>query len=667
MSSVAHGKNQANRDRQAGYEKSTNSNDGRLHHVPNHDRKSSYGRSLGEIDRSPSTSTNISSDCQTPQISVTPTGSPPSSPQIGSSTTGSSEGYRRTVSDSFEDGARLIHLYVPLPLHADLSNPELALSPDDSEILIAIRNVFAFLVGRPLIATPRHPSVFAIFLRIADFLHRYEFTNLDGSTLGEEPTTNFERYLEDFKLADIRNSREKIIEAIVLGERMRCLELYNEGFVHGVGRYDEIDQLQSPKFHLITEATHQRMERATLDLSARLKTVHTRLEGFEFPSLFSGIAQSTTSTESKMVRFKAWKLAYMSMRKHVMSFYAHRYGAWPPKARSKKNDFEESGLNRVLLLELYQDFSNLYDVLVDRNTFTTRTSQLESVESPTEVDAQASAPALRRVLGEFDHSLPPVQPPIPFDTPQLPSLAKTRRDYNSLAFKAQIKERSKPLQNDEINMALMQSYNRDSIKSTPFLEAFMSYERKMANGKSIDEIMDLRNGQWIFMYAVLQSLPLVVIDAPNIKYTDGVEYFLCEVPKGGAPWCQDDNRKMGWYGIAGGTGVVSLPAELVEHGVEGIYRRSHCWTAAEKWIGASDLDLLLEPDENANGGSAPPMPQSPDLPGSLSEMPSIKRHRGSMQLGLEALPLPPGVRPTGSRLTPTHNPLASFEDILKKR
>lgn len=597
---------------------------------------------------------------------MTPTGSPPRSPLLGSSANGSSEGDRRTISDIQEEGFREIHLHVPVPLQIDLTDPQSTVTPDDIETLIAIRNLFAFLVRQPLIATPRHPSIFTIFLRIAEFLHRYEFTNFDGSTLGEEPVINFQPYLEDFKLADVRTSREKIIEAIILGERMRSLKLYNEGFVHGVGRYDEILQLQSPKIHLISEITHQRMERATLDLAIRLKTVRSRLEGFEFPSLFSGIAQSTSSTESKMVRFKAWRSGYMSMRKHVISFYTHRYGAWPPKARSKKNAFEESGLNRVLLLELYQDFSNLYDILVNRDALTTRTAELDSVESPMEIDPQASAPALRRVLGEFDHSLPPVQPPIPFDTPQLPSLATTRREYSSLDRKAQIKERSKNLQYDEMNMALMQSYNRDCIKSTSFLEAFMSFERKMAHGKSIDEMMDLRNGQWIFMYAVLQSLPLVVIDAPDVSWTEGVEYFLCEVPKGAAPWCQEDStRKMGWYGIAGGPGVVSLPAELVEHGVEGIYRRSHCWVTAEIWM--NNNAAPAEPDDYINHHSNPQNdPPILGLPDSLSDFPIKRRQRGSVHLGLEALPFPEGVRPSGSKPTATHDPSKSFEDILNQ-
>lgn len=568
------------------------------------------------------------------------------------------------MGNSLDKGAGEIHLYVPLPLQADLTKPEPTLASDDVETLMAIRNTFAFLNGVPLVATSRHSTIFSIFLRISKFLERYEFTNIDGTSFGIDALNKFRPYLEDFMLADVRISREKTIEAIILGECMRFFELYNEGFVHGVGRYDELIKLRSPKFHLITEVTRQRLERAQLDLTARLQTVRTRLKDFEFPSLFSGIANSTTSTESKLVRFKAWRMSFLGMRRHVMSFYRHRYGAWPPNARSKKNSFEESGLNRILLRELYQDFSDLYDVLVNRNALTTRSADLDGEASPIQVDFDDSAPALRRVMGEFDHSSPPVQPPIPFDTPQLPSLATTRRGYQSLDPRQQKKERVKPLSDDEINQALMQSYNRDSVKGTPFLEAFMSFERKQARGKSMDEVMDLRNGQWMFMYAVLQSLPLVVIDAPDVKWTDGVEYFLCEVPKGSVPWCQDDSaRKRSWYGIAGRPGVVSLPAELVEHGVEGIYRRSHCWEVAEKWAGADD-NYGQQPLASPEDLPTPTLQLPPDLPQSRSSSPSRLSKRNSIHLGLEALPIPQGVVPSGAKHSSHHNPQKSFEDIL---
>ena len=594
---------------------------------------------------------------------LSPTPSPPRSPKLETPTEGFSQG-RRTVSDSYGMAVDEIHLHLPLPLHTDIINSESILTPEDVETLIAIRNTFAFLVGQPLVATLQSPSLFDIFLRIADFLQHYQFSNFDGSTLGEESESNFKQYVRDFRLADVRNSREKTIEAIVLGERMKSLQLYSEAFVHGVGKYKDIVQLHSPKFHLISEGTLQRMERATLDLGIRLNRVRNRLNDFEFPSLFSGIAQSTTSTESKIVRFKEWQSAFMSMRKHVMSFYANRYGAWPPSARSKKNSFEESGLNRILLCELYQDFCDLYETLVDRTSLTTRTGELDINGNAGDVDSLASADVLRKVLNEFDQSSPPVQPPVPFDTPQLPSLATVRREFSLLDPKRQKKERSKKLQDDEINQALMQSYNRECIKPTPFLEAFMSYERKVAHGKSIDEIEDLRHGQWIFMYVVLQSLPLVVVDAPNLTWTENVEYFLCEVPKGAPPWYQDDHsRKMGWYGIAGGTGMVSLPAELVEHGVEGIYARSHLWQVAQKWTNYDPVDEFVNDEELFDGLRVPASPASPQYLDSRSGSPR-RTPRDSVNIGLEALPLPAGVTPSGAKRASAYDPSKSFENIL---
>lgn len=613
------------------------------------------------------------------QMALSPIAQSPMELRNCSSRAPSSQGSRE-MSDSFFDLPKMdIHLCLPQPLHADLSDPTRQLPADDIETLVAVRNVFAFLTGKLLVATARYSSMFSIFLRIADIMQRYDFSNLDGSTLGEEAETNFKRFIEDFKLADVRASREKTIEAVVLGERMRSWELYNEGFVHLVGKYDEVLGLKSPKSHLIADITSKRMERATLDLSARMNTVRTRLETFDFPSLFAGIANSTTSTESKVVRFKAWKASFISMRRHVISLYKQRYGAWPPRARSKKNDFEESGLNRILLREVYQDFADLYDILVDRSAITTRSVEVPSHDTLESSDPEEPTPrALRRVMSEYDRSVPPVQPPIPFDTPLLPSLATTRRDFASLDAKKQRKESMKRLRDDEINQALMQSYNRESIKATPFLQAFMSFERRSAHGKSIDEMCDLRNGQWIFMYAVLQSLPLVVIDAPGVRWTKGVEYFLCEVPKGGAPWIQEGhNHGKSWYSIAGGGGVISLPADIVEHGVEGIYRRSHCWEVAQKWAGdAPEGAFAGSPIQQPNdayeygdfgdlGDLEPPPPLLPGSgPPSRSSSPGARSNRDSIHSGLEALPLPAGVVPAQAGPQSQHDPLKSFDQIL---
>ena len=589
-----------------------------------------------------------------------PTLSPTEGP--GPSTQGISK-KSRSVSDHFEELPirRDIHLCLPLPLQVDLTDTKLAPTSGDIETLVTMRNVIAFLAGQPLVATPKQSSVFTMFLKIADVMQRYEFTNLDGSTLGEEAAGNFARIVQTFGLADVRLSREKTIEALILGERMKSWNLYNEGFVHAVGKYDDINGLRSPKFHLISDLTRKRLERANLDLYTRVRNIETKLDDFDFPSLFAGIANSSTSSESKAVHFKDWKGAYMSMRRHIMNLYKHQYGAWPPKAKSKKNDFEESGLNRVLLRELYQDFSDLYDILVDRTSLTTRTADIPSHDPD---DPQEPAPrALRRMLDEYDRSTPPVQPPVPFDTPRLPSLFDTRRGFETLDPKKQKKESVKKLRDDEINKALMQSYNRESMKATPFLEAFMAYERRSAHGKSIEEIADLRYGQWIFMYAVIQALPLVVVDAPGVRWTKGVEYFLCEVPKGSPPWVQESaSQKQSVYRIAGGSAMVTLPADVVEHSVDGIYRRSHCWQLADKWAGLSKMPDVPSQYEADFDELLPPT--MPSAPGSRTASQSPDRQRASMALGLEQMPLPPGMAPSGARPMSVHDPSKSFAAIL---
>lgn len=590
---------------------------------------------------------------------------PPVSPATSrqGSSNRSSSGGGGSINDYFEDAPRKkdIHLCVPLALQTSITTPHTQLTANDIEIMVTIRNIFAFLNGQPLVATARQPTLFSLFLKMADMMHGYEFTNMDGSTLGEEAVMSFKGYIIDFKLADVRVSRERTVEAIVLGEQMKSWDLYNEAFVHAVGKYDEIAKFRSPKLHQISNVTWKRLERANIDLLTRTRTIRTRLDDFDFPSLFAGFANSSTSSESKVVRFKAWKASYMSMRRHVMSFYKQRFGAWPPKARSKKNDFEESGLNRLLLRELYSDFSDLYDVLVDRTSLTTRTADAASEPEPEDPQEPASR-ALRRMLEEYDRSTPPEQPPVPFDTPLLPSLYTTRRGFDRLDPKKQRKECIKKLRDSEINTALMDSYNRSSMRSTSFLEAFFQYERRSARGKTIDDIADLRHGQWIFMYAVLQALPLLVVDAPGLNYTQGVEYFLCEVPHGSPPWVQEGQiAKQSWYGIVGGTKMVSLPAAIVEHGVDGIYRRSHCWQVAEKWASANEIDHTMSHDQPPHEELLTPV--MPSRPNSRIGSRSPNR-RTSMALGLEQLPLPAGLAPTGSRPVSQHDPTKNFNAIL---
>ncbi|MCJ1379594.1 hypothetical protein MMC17_002696 [Xylographa soralifera] len=609
---------------------------------------------------------------------------PPFQRQRSSSTNASFSSrpeFARMDHNNLRHSADDIHLYIPMSIVAETLGSELHV--DDIDKLVAIRNLFAFLMGQVLVGTWKRPSLFSIFLEIAKLLRYYDFTNFDGSTFGEMPNASFVFCLTDLHLSDVRSSREKTIEAVILGEQMKSWTLFNEGFVHGVGKWDALVQLAHPNFSMINETTQRRMEKASRDLSTRLKAVQARMDDFDFPSLFAGIAAS--STLGKTIDFKAWRTSFASMRKHTLALYKAQYGSWPPKAKSKKNEFEGSGLNRLLLREVYQDFSDVYDMLVNRTALTTRTADMLSLNEVLSTDPQMNA--LLKLLSEFDRSSPPVLPPIPFDLPLLPDLSTTRREFEGLPVKKQAKERSKKLKDDEINLALMQSYNRESIKVTPFVEAFMAFERTSAHGKSMQEMLDLRVGQWIFLYVVLQSLPLLVVDAPGLEWTYGVEYFLCEVPRGAPPWVSEDaRRQVEYYRVPDGS-IVSLPPDLVDYGVEGIYRRSHCWQAADRWMCRDEIPVgdgnmfsqtnpfqIRKPlpqgflDGAGADSSRPPSAYLSSGPGSRASSPDRQSPRSSVAYGLELLPLPHDVvlggLQNGSRVSLAPDPTKSFDNIL---
>lgn len=587
-----------------------------------------------------------------------------------------------------DEDAEERHLYLPLELESDLSIPNSRLMSDDMELLILHRNFFAFLTGGALVATSRQSSLYAIFLGIGSILTRFEFSNLDGSTFGEVVSSSFARYCDELRLADVRASREKTIEAIVLGEKMKAWSLYNEGFVHGAGKLSHVKSLNSSKYAQISSVTRNRLERAALDLDGRIRTVQTKLADFDFPSMFAGIANSQMAVEAKNVRFKAWKAAFINLRKHVIAHYRQRYGSWPPKAKSKKNNFEESGLNRLLLQEVYQDFTDLYDMLADRTQLTNRTIDMAAPEENYDFNdtKESTTHALRRVESEYDRSTPPVQPPIPFDTPLFPSLSTSFHRGHVVDPNKDAKDRARRLRDNEVNELLLGSYNRESMKATPFLEDFLRLERRSGHGGTISDIVDTRCGQWIFMYAVLQSLPMVVVDARDVQFAQGVEYFLCVPPRGGRPWMKEDtSQSRSWYNVASGGGVVSLPADMIDHSVEGIYRRSHCWTVAAQWATASDalspttqisLGAALPPPPVV-GGSRIPSQRAPNmgpalLPirsthDSLSTTASANRQSRNFSFGLEALPLPPGIQPDGTRAArpvSLHDPNKTFDSIL---
>ncbi|KAI1821898.1 hypothetical protein F4861DRAFT_428276 [Xylaria intraflava] len=575
-------------------------------------------------------------------------------------------------------GGSEMRLYLPVSTSAPGHK-----SAADIERLISIRNMFAFLTGQPLVATKSQPTMFAVFLNISNLLKEFEFTNADGSTFGDAVEMSFGFFIEQMGLADVRQSREKTLESLVLGERMRSVELYNEAFSHAAGKYSAMRELRSPLWELVYPSTRQRLERAHFDLVMRQNGVNNQLETFDFPTLFTGIANSTSTVEYREIKFHTWRKSFGRMRQFVTGYYKGSFGSWPPKARNKKNPFTESGLNRQVLKILYSDFCALYDLLADRESLTTRMID-QTADDIGKDNQNPRISALRKIMSEFEQSSPPVLPPIPFDLPRLPDMASVQENFHDLPPKEQAKL-MKGLQEYQIILILNKAYHFDTATlRIPFLEQFKEFELKEAKGKTAAEMADHRMGYWLFLYVVIQSLPMLVVDAPGLKYTEGVEYFLCQPPKGSLPWMEDAPAvRKRWYEVAGGGGLVELSEDAVEFGIEGIYHRSHCWLAAKEWemgnyatppLPPNDILSPLEAPQSVFEDMDPGVTPSPPLaarsespmsgpPGlalrSRTGSPAGRHasHRSSVALGLEPVSLPlNGPSLPGSRISSVWGP-----------
>ena len=572
---------------------------------------------------------------------------------------------------------REAHLFFPTGVMSELQ----PFNPDEIQKLVNTRNLFAFLMQQPLVHTPQCRD-FRVFLEIAALLRTFNFSNIDGTSFGEVATTSFDNCLRNSNMGDVRDSREKTVEALIVAEAMKSTQLYNEAFAHAVGKYDSITSSNFAILSEISQTTKSRLERAFIELKGRQASVSNRLTTFEFPSLFTGVAASKTREESKNIHFKQWINGFTLMRKFVMSYYKELHGEWPPKGNSKKNQFVEGGLNRLVLTMLYKDLCQLYNLLVDKNSMTTRTYGDPDDHADATIDPIHRV--LRLLLSEYDRSSPPVQPPIPFDVPLIPQVVTVNPSFPGLDDSKQAKEATRKLKSHETILVLTKSHNLEADIKTNFIQSFKEFEHRYAKGRNSEELADMRYGNWIFLYAVIQALPLLVVEAPGVQYTEGVEYFLCQPSLGGPPWLEGaELTKNEWYSVQGGH-MVSLPSHVVEHSAEAIYRRSHCWTIGAQWIGSdsdgtsirpsatdSDFHTLspLEPPPGLAGGLFGMRPQSRgrsrnngsvDLsnnfssldvgnsgPASIDQITAEKQatrdqKRKSIALGLEKLPIPSG-------------------------
>ncbi|RPB18081.1 hypothetical protein L211DRAFT_230643 [Terfezia boudieri ATCC MYA-4762] len=462
-------------------------------------------------------------------------------------------------------------------------------------------------------------------------------------------------YLLNREFDDLRNCPDVAAGILVFAEKFQLGDLWREAFCHCVGM---LNRMEGGKEYMeISPITKALIDRALLEIQVRTGAADSRLATFQYDDIWP----------TSSFTFSPSRIAFERFQKFLIKHYQSRFGAWPPPPPQKDSNsgggwgFGLGGGNgatgvfsRQIYLQLQRDFAALYDYVVDKDVSWDYPPPGNS--SPTSmVDAGISVTTLgggvnlrnkpkmvspnRKHFRADDDNLPLTEilirfdrangfPHIPHPYPLVPELRGMLRQGTSGAIGMQnmahqqlkhgflakrgttntntISSSAAAAMDKAAALALSESTNIHSLlsrtASNELVDAFTKHEKERSNGEFTPA--EGRKGRWILIYSVLQTLATVAGDAPGLKYTDGVEYFLNSKLRGTPPW------------VSGG-----ILAEEVPGGIDDHHTRSHCWTVMGTWdarrnswvVKDNDPQLQLTPVVSSNSGSSAPLRTSGDM------------------------------------------------------
>lgn len=413
-------------------------------------------------------------------------------------------------------------------------------------------------------------------------------------------------YLRGREFDDVRNWPEGAAGLVVWAERagasgglgyglgggemgMGGVEsLWREGFVHCTGMLARLEG--GGEWRDISPITKALVDRASLEIQVRIAQADSRLSGFNFNDMWPAMSSASPPA----------KLAFDKFQKFLIKHYQSRFGSWPPNT-------PDGRFSRMLYVQLQRDFSALYDYLVDREvswsdsnaqTHHPRPTQSEKIVARKKL-VNPKIPHWRAddddlhitdMLVAFDerHNFPNIPHPFPLVPPSMGPGQKVKSPTAAGRFFQGARRGSvsgspalaSGTADKAAALSLSESTNIESLLSSSIsndlVDAFAKHEKSVTVAE-VDP-HDARKGRWILVYGILQTLATVAVDAPGIRHTDGVDYFLCAKLRGTPPWKGGGERGMDASGVAGSSGSD-----------ERSHFRSHCWTVPRTWRSAEPL------------------------------------------------------------------------------
>ncbi|KAI9149117.1 hypothetical protein HJFPF1_11165 [Paramyrothecium foliicola] len=467
---------------------------------------------------------------------------------------------------------------------------------------LTTRNVFALLYHSSLVGLTLHQA-------LADLQSRLE-TYMPPGTDNVGQIIN---YLTARGIDDARNDPETAIGLLAWSEaaEVRWDEGWRESFLHCAGMHTELEHCAD--FRHTTPITRALLERACLETQLRVQTAEERLADLSFGDMWSVASGPAWASGERL-------------RKMLLAHYTRVYGTWPPQpmltsssARQQQSahgqdeaaEEEDTWLTRTVAMNLQRDFGALYDYLVNRDIMwdvsearSGRKWMLVSESGNRSFEADMAEMPITDMLIEFDNKLrfPHIPHPYPLIPESIPPVMSPttgsggffgrKASTPGLDAKAQAGgaggARAGAMER-RVHLAYTESTNIYALGSdftqSDLIDAFVRFEKSDKIGEVDPAIARL--GRWVLIYGILQTLASVSVDAPGVRYRDGVAYHLNPRLKG--------TKIPPWKGN-GAAGSSASAASLLTAGAnaggggagnpeEASHELSHCWVVPRTWAG----------------------------------------------------------------------------------
>ncbi|KAF2273689.1 uncharacterized protein EI97DRAFT_352564, partial [Westerdykella ornata] len=359
--------------------------------------------------------------------------------------------------------------------------------------------------------------------------------NHDSRSSRDRSVQMIVKYLIQRGFDDVRNNIKNALALLAWSEQenVKWRQGYLESFVHLAGVMSpQMEELAD--FKRLSMVTRRNLAIAAKSLQVRIMETEQKLSSFDFSEFWVDDVNIKGAGS-------AVHQSYTAFRHLLIGYVTRTYGNWPPTP-------SQTWLNRKLLLALQQDFGGLYDYLVDRDIIwdsaEERPGRKWEMVNPrnTEFRADSDHLSLTDLLVQFDNRhaylhIPHPYPLLPKEIPAMGGKGIERKKGLFGGLKKQKVDKNGGGEADvkaQLQLSIMfgdatnvQKADVEFNAGNTLIDSFERFELSSSTAAPSISPRDARLGRWILLYGILQVLSTLSVDVRDLKWTQGVNYFLC--------------------------------------------------------------------------------------------------------------------------------------------